>query len=51
VLNDDGAVVEVSVELGLRGDMVSQVLSGLEEGQTVAVELTPTSVFDEMMDN
>jgi HlyD family secretion protein len=35
----DGGLVEVDVELGLRGDAYSQVVSGLEKGQEVLVSL------------
>jgi HlyD family secretion protein len=36
-----GAVVEALVELGLRTDTVSEVLSGLEAGDVVTVQATP----------
>ena len=39
ILGEDGSPQEVPVVLGLRGDTVSQVLAGLEEGQVVAVSL------------
>ncbi len=40
VLRDDGTLQDVPVALGVRGEMFSQVIAGLEEGQTVAVSLT-----------
>jgi HlyD family secretion protein len=37
VLQDDGSVTETVVETGLRNDQVSQIVSGLEEGDVVVV--------------
>ena len=37
VLNRDGTHRQVQVELGLAGDSITQVLSGLEEGQEIVV--------------
>ena len=45
VLAPDGITVqEVPVVLGLRGDPFSQVVAGVEEGQTVAVSVTPEQI-------
>jgi HlyD family secretion protein len=40
VLQADGTLVEREVELGIQDEMVSEVLSGLEEGDIVAFDLT-----------
>jgi HlyD family secretion protein len=37
VLDGDGAQRQVQVELGLQGDSVTEVVSGLNEGQQVVV--------------
>lgn len=39
VRGPDGGLLEVEIELGLRGDTFSQVVSGLEEGEEVVVSL------------
>lgn len=39
VLGPDGGLVEIQVQLGLRGDTYSEVVSGLEQGQEVLVNL------------
>lgn len=39
VIDQDGNLEEVPVQLGLRGQDVSQIVSGLTEGQLVAVQL------------
>ncbi len=44
ILADDGTVQEVEVVLGLRGSSFSQVMGGLEAGQTVAVNLAHESL-------
>src|SRR5690606_34920611 len=43
VLQDDGSVREVPIELGLRNETHTQVVSGLAEGQTVV--LAPRGSF------
>lgn len=40
VLREDQSVEEVEVELGLRGQSDSEILSGLEEGDLVALDLS-----------
>jgi multidrug efflux pump subunit AcrA (membrane-fusion protein) len=40
----NGAITEVPVELGLRNDTFSQILSGLSEGDVVAIETTREQV-------
>ena len=39
ILTEDGRVQEVPVVLGLRGEVASQIIAGVEEGQVVAVSL------------
>jgi hypothetical protein len=39
-VNEQGNPTRVEVELGLRNDTVSQVLSGLEEGDRIAIRST-----------
>lgn len=39
VVTDDGKLTETQIELGLQGEDVSEVLSGLDEGATIAVDL------------
>lgn len=49
VLRDDGTLQDVPVALGVRGETYSQVVAGLEEGQTVAVSLSRQELdFTEM---
>lgn len=38
IINDQGELIEIKVELGLRGDTFSEVMSGLDEGQEVVVD-------------
>lgn len=44
VLSEEGELTEQAVTLGLRGDDMSEILSGLEEGMTVGVSLVPESI-------
>jgi HlyD family secretion protein len=44
VLTEDGSLQEVPVVLGLRGDVASQIVAGVEEGQVVAVSLAGQSL-------
>jgi len=39
ILTEDGNLQDVPVVLGLRGEVASQVVAGVEEGQVVAVSL------------
>lgn len=44
ILDESGKLQEISVALGLRGAQFSQVLSGLDEGDVVAVSLENESI-------
>lgn len=47
VLEDDGTLREVPIALGVRGESSTQVISGVEEGQTVAVSLSSQDLLQE----
>jgi HlyD family secretion protein len=44
ILNSQGKLEEIPVLIGIHGDQSSQVLAGLEEGQVVAINLSPDSI-------
>lgn len=47
VLQDDGTLRDVPIALGVRGEAYTQVISGVEEGQTVAVSFARQDLINE----